>query len=152
MPNDLQHILEGAQRRNVEEGITGVLLYADGYFMQYLEGPKAGLHRVYAVIKTHALHYGLTDLVREPIRAREFAEWAMACAVVAAGRESPLLDHYDLLAGRLAAAVSSKSEACLLLSHFWMAGRVSVAPALLNRGNALTRRRPRASPDIGSAD
>jgi hypothetical protein len=47
-PNDLQHILEGARRRNVEEDISGVLLYADGYFMQYLEGPEAGLHRVYA--------------------------------------------------------------------------------------------------------
>lgn len=151
-PIDLLHILEGARRRNVEEGITGVLLYADGYFMQYLEGPKAGLRRVYAIIKTHPLHYGLIDLVREPIRAREFTEWSMACHVVGAGGESPLSDHYDLLASRLTAAVRTKSEACSLLSHFWSAGRESVAPALLNHSNALARRRPSATPDTSTAD
>jgi hypothetical protein len=151
-PNDLQHILEGARRRNVEEDISGVLLYADGYFMQYLEGPEAGLHRVYALIKTHALHYGLVDLVREPLPAREFAEWSMACHVVGAGGETLLSDRYGLFASRLAAAVDSKSEACLLLSNFWTAGRESVAPALRNHSNALTRRRPHVSPDISPAD
>ena len=150
--DDLMHILEGAQRRNVEEGITGVLLYADGYFMQYLEGPKVGLHRVYVVIKTHPLHYGLIDLVREPTQTREFAEWSMACHVVGAGGESPLSGHYDLLARRLTAAVRAKSEVCLLLSHFWTAGGESVAPALLNHSNALERRRLSASPDTGAAD
>ena len=150
--NDLLHILEGAQRRNVEEGITGVLLYADGYFMQYLEGPKVGLHRVYVVIKTHPLHYGLIDLVREPIQTREFGEWSMACHVVGAGVEPPLSGHYDLLASRLTAAVRIKSEACSLLSHFWTAGRESVAPALLNHSNALARRRLSASPDAGTTD
>ena len=74
--DDLAHILEGARRRNAEEGITGVLLYSDGSFMQYLEGPAAGMLRVYAIIKTHPLHYGLIDLVREPIQSREFAEWS----------------------------------------------------------------------------
>ena len=151
-PDDLVHILEGARRRNVEEGITGVLLYADGYFMQYLEGPKAGLYRVYAVIKTHPLHYGLIDLVREPVHTREFAEWSMACHVVGAGGEPPLSDHYDLLASRLTAAVRTKTQACLLLSHFWIAGRESVAPVLLNHSNALARRRLSAKPDTSTAD
>ena len=150
-PDDLLHIVEGARRRNVEEGITGVLLYADGSFMQYLEGPEAGLHRVYAVIKTHPLHYGLIDLVRAPIHTREFAEWSMACHVVGAGGESPMSDHYDLLASRLAAAVNTKSEACLLLSRFWIAGRESVAPALLNYSAALAQRRL-ARPGIRPAD
>lgn len=145
--DDLLHILEGARRRNVEEGITGVLLYADGSFMQYLEGPEAGLHRVYAVIKTHPLHYGLIDLVRAPIHTREFAEWSMACHVVGAGGESPLSGHYDLLASRLNAAVRTKSEACRLLSHFWTAGRESVAPALQEHRETLARRGLSASPD-----
>ena len=151
-PDDLLQILEGARRRNVQEGITGVLLYADGYFMQYLEGPKAGMHRVYAVIKTHPLHYGLIDLVREPIQTREFAEWSMACHVVGAGSELPLTDHYDLLASRLTAAVRTKSEAYLLLSHFWTAGRESVAPALLKHSKAVAQRGLSASPDTSTSD
>ena len=150
--DDLLQILEGARRRNVEEGITGVLLYADGYFMQYLEGPEAGLRRVYSIIKTHPLHYGLIDLVREPVLTRGFAEWSMACHVVGAGGDSALSDHYDLLASRLGAAVRIQSEARLLLSHFWTAGRESVAPALLNHSKAVARRRLSSSPDTSCSD
>lgn len=124
--DDLAHILEGARRRNAEEGITGVLLYSDGSFMQYLEGPAAGMLRVYAIIKTHPLHYGLIDLVREPIQSREFAEWSMACHVVGAGGEASLCEHYDLLASRMAAAVQSTCAARGLLSKFWSAGRESL--------------------------
>ena len=149
---DLRRILEGARRRNVEEGITGVLLYADGYFMQYLEGAEAALHRVYAVIKTDPLHYGLINLVRETIQTRAFADWSMACHVIGAGGDSPLSDDYDLLASRLNAAVRTRSEASLLLSHFWTAGRASVAPALLNHSNARARLRQSANRDASAAD
>ncbi len=151
-PDDLQHVLVGARRRNVEEGITGVLLYADGYFLQYLEGPKAGMNKVYSLIKMHPLHYGLIDLVREPIVTREFAEWSMACHVVGPIGASPLADDYDLLSIRLAAAVRTKSEAGLLLSHFWTAGRESITPALLKHRNALARRRQPENPDTSAAD
>ena len=54
--DDLERLLESARRRNIQEGITGVLLYADGSFMQYLEGPADALMRVYAIIKTDPLH------------------------------------------------------------------------------------------------
>ena len=148
--DDLVHVLEGARRRNLDEGITGVLLYADGYFMQYLEGPEAGLHKVYGLIKTHPLHYGLIDLVREPIAAREFAEWSMACHVVGRGSELPLSEHYDLLASRLSHIVNKRSAACLLISHFWAEGRRSVAPALLQHRNALAQRRHASPPDSGT--
>lgn len=150
--DDLRPLLEGARRRNLEESITGVLLYSDGYFLQYMEGPKAGLHRVYAIIKTHPLHYGLIDLVREPIETREFAEWSMACHVVGSGGEPPLSDDYDLLAIRLSAVVPARTQASLLLSHFWAAGRESVTPALVSYSNALARRRLAARTDTGEAD
>ncbi len=147
IPEDLLHILDRAQHRNIEEGITGVLLYTDGCFMQYLEGAEAGLHRVYAITKTHPLHYGLVNLVREPIPTRVFTEWSMACHMAGAGGDSPLSGHYDLLASRPSATVRTRSEASMLLSHFWTAGRESVAPALLSHSNARARRRLSARPD-----
>ena len=148
---DLVELLEGARRRNAKEDITGVLLCADGSFMQYLEGPAAGLLRVYAIIKAHPLHYGLIDLVREPILTREFAEWSMACHVCGAGGEPLLSEHYDLLASRMAAAVRAKSAARELLSGFWAAGRHSVPPDLLSPGHAGSLRRLPASLDTGPA-
>jgi hypothetical protein len=139
--DDLNHLLEHARRRNVQEGITGVLLYADGSFLQYLEGPADGLLRVYATIKAHPLHFGLIDLVREPVREREFAEWAMACHWVGTAGTSPLTHDYELLHGRMTAAVQHRSAASTLLSKFYTQGRSAVAPALLHHSQARLQRR-----------
>jgi Sensors of blue-light using FAD len=37
--HELKHLQERAQQRNVQQDVTGVLLYSEGAFMQYLEGP-----------------------------------------------------------------------------------------------------------------
>lgn len=137
--DELMFLLDGARRRNAEEGITGVLLYSHKSFMQYLEGPAAGLSRVYGSIKRHPLHYGLIDLVREPIHEREFSDWAMAFHVVGAfGRASP--GQQDaLLADRLRATARPQSAARGLLSEFWFKGRGSVASALGSHSQARSR-------------
>ena len=150
--DDLNHLLTHARARNEQEGITGVLLYAEGSFLQYLEGPADGLMRVYAIIKRHPLHFGLIDLVREPISARAFAEWSMACHWVGASGGSPLTDHYELLASRMAAAVSQKSTASDLLSKFWAVGRHAVAPVLSDHSAARLRRWQAAPIDDSAAE
>ena len=138
--DELMRLLDGARRRNAEEGVTGVLLYSDTSFMQYLEGPAAGLSRVYDIIKRHPLHYGLIDLVREPIAEREFADWAMAFHMVGAfGRSSPAKQD-ALLADRLRITSRPPSPACGLLSEFWFKGRGSVSSALGSYSQARTRR------------
>ena len=65
-------LLERARQRNRELEVTGVLLYSDGHFMQCLEGPAGSLATVYERIKCDSLHFGMVDLLREPIRLREF--------------------------------------------------------------------------------
>jgi len=137
---DLTRLLDYARQRNEQEGITGVLLYSEGSFMQYLEGPADALMRVYAIIKANPMHFGLIDLVREPISSRAFGEWSMACHWIGAGGAPPLSDNFDLLASRMAAAVSAKSAARELLAKFWTAGRHAVAPALMDHGQARLQR------------
>ncbi len=144
---DLLRILESARRRNAEAHITGLLLHADGSFMQYLEGPAVELFKVYALIKADPLHYGLVDLVREPIQTREFAEWSMACHAVGAAAGAPLTENYALLAGRLTASLRPRSAACELLSSFWTEGRDAVASALRSYGRLLAERRTLADVD-----
>jgi hypothetical protein len=138
--SELMHLLDGARRRNAEEGITGLLLYSDRSFMQYLEGPAGGLSRVYEIIKRHPLHYGLIDLIREPIHEREFADWAMAFQMAGAfGRASPEAQDAQL-ADRLRVSPRPPSKAWGLLSQFWLEGRGSVPSALGNYSQARTRR------------
>ena len=40
---ELEHILESSIRHNTQQGITGVLLYTNGRFMQVIEGEEAAI-------------------------------------------------------------------------------------------------------------
>lgn len=137
---DLRHLQTRAQERNEQEAVTGVLLYDDGAFMQYLEGPASGLARVYEIIKSHPWHYGVIDLVREPIPAREFSEWSMAFRVVGALGPSSQAEQDALLGQRLALPGIQHSSARDLLSKFWGRGRTALATSLLDFSRARARR------------
>ncbi len=129
-PDELEHLRQRAEVRNLQEAVTGVLLYADGAFMQYLEGPAAGLSRVYGRIKADALHYGMIDLLREPIAAREFASWSMALRVVSAGGPATVAELGPLLHDKPGALDPPRSSVRQLLLDFWSKGRSSVTPML----------------------
>lgn len=74
---ELEELLLVARKRNAEEGVTGVLLYDDGTFFQYIEGPERGIESVYTRVKASTRHRGLIELFRRNIEAREFGSWAM---------------------------------------------------------------------------
>lgn len=75
---DLEHLLSSARKRNLEQHITGVLLYVEGRFMQYLEGPKAGLEVVLPYIKSSPMHHHLDFQSMKAMDAREYEAWSMA--------------------------------------------------------------------------
>ena len=123
---EIGRLLDSARRRNAARGITGVLLYAEGRFMQCLEGPAVDLAHVYDIIRSDPCHYGLIEIVREPLARREFPEWSMAFRVVGSiGAAAP--DKQDaLLAQRLAQRDAPGSEARARLSSFWTRGSDSI--------------------------
>ena len=126
-PAELQHLLERARERNVLEGITGVLLYSYGNFMQYLEGPAEGVARVYDSIRADPMHSGIIELLRGPIRAREFDDWAMGFRDISAFGVSDPPGIDDVFAGESAddaADGPAGSAAHGLLSRFWNKGGV----------------------------
>lgn len=75
---DLQEILATSVRHNLEEGITGLLLYASGGFMQLLEGEEANVKSTYARIRQDPRHKNLNIFLEEPIEQRAFPAWSMA--------------------------------------------------------------------------
>lgn len=75
---EIGHLLKRARERNREYGITGVLLYDGGNFMQYLEGPKENLDIIYRIIEEDKQHTGIILLSREAIEDRQFGDWSMA--------------------------------------------------------------------------
>ena len=62
---------------NPQHGITGVLCYGNGVFMQALEGGRTEVSRLYQLIGRDARHEDVVLLHYEEILEREFAGWAM---------------------------------------------------------------------------
>ena len=46
---DLDALLQDAQGFNQAAGVSGVLCYHDGLFIQYFEGPASAVERAYAI-------------------------------------------------------------------------------------------------------
>lgn len=73
----LDTILEQARRKNARIDITGILLYRQGRFFQYLEGEEAAVRGVYDEIREDPRHTDLRVLLESPVGSRRFSEWTM---------------------------------------------------------------------------
>ncbi|MDH3856576.1 MAG: BLUF domain-containing protein [Gammaproteobacteria bacterium] len=74
---EIGHLLNRARERNKEYGVTGVLLYIGGNFMQYIEGPETSLDVIYSIIQKDENHTGIILVSRETIEKRQFGDWSM---------------------------------------------------------------------------
>lgn len=74
---EIGHLLNRARERNKEYGLTGILLYIGGSFMQYLEGPRDNLDVIYKIIREDEKHTGIILVSREAIEERQFGDWSM---------------------------------------------------------------------------
>lgn len=119
----IDHLLARAQARNQEHGVTGVLLYTNGHFIQYIEGPAEGVATIWAIIKADPLHHRIVEHAHESIREREFAEWSMAFRSEGAhGMSHP--SHLDaLLSGRFIDYGRALTGPIELLLRFWNSHR-----------------------------
>ncbi|HYD18740.1 MAG TPA: BLUF domain-containing protein [Patescibacteria group bacterium] len=79
-PQRLLDLLTLCRENNLVHGITGMLLYRGGVFMQAIEGPKTAVERLYANIRRDPAHTGIITLLDEPVEARDFAAWEMGFA------------------------------------------------------------------------
>lgn len=74
---DLADILQVARAHNADKGITGMLLYSTGTFVQVLEGEEDDLDALLEAIKRDSRHTALHVLERKQIARREYPDWTM---------------------------------------------------------------------------
>ena len=74
---ELLNLLETSRRNNALTGISGLLLYKDGNFMQVIEGAEAEIHKLHEKISHDPRHGGLITLTEKVIQRRQFPEWKM---------------------------------------------------------------------------
>jgi hypothetical protein len=74
---DLFDILAKSREANAKAGITGMLLYKDGSFMQALEGEETAVRDLYARISRDPRHLGGLTLVEGEREDHCFGDWSM---------------------------------------------------------------------------
>ncbi len=74
---ELESLLTSVRFNNQRLGVTGMLLYRQGDFIQVLEGPETTVTELFQKILSDARHSGVFELLSKPINQREFGEWSM---------------------------------------------------------------------------
>ena len=92
---EIQALLASSRRNNPARGITGMLLFIEGSFFQVLEGSSDAVDEIYEVIACDPRHDRVTQIIREPIAKRSFAEWSMGFETVARADAQCLVGEND---------------------------------------------------------
>ena len=108
---ELLAILKKSKANNPKVGITGVLCFSQGIFMQVLEGGRDAVSLLYNRIAHDARHGEVVLLSYEEIAERRFAGWSMGQVNMA----------------RLNPAVLLKYSECARLDPYAVSGKVSMA-------------------------
>ncbi len=112
-PEVINDILADSRKHNPELGITGILCYGAGIFLQAIEGGRAQVSELYNHICKDKRHKDVVLLHFEEIHERRFGGWTMGqvnlaklnTSIVLKYSERPELDPY---------AVSGKVSLALL--------------------------------------
>ena len=74
---ELLAILRKSKANNPNQGVTGVLCFSEGIFLQVLEGGRSAVNKLYNRIAADARHTQVELLLYEEIGERRFAGWSM---------------------------------------------------------------------------
>ena len=72
---DLQLLVQKARARNRQLGVTGMLIYEGGSFLQTLEGPSDKLNGLWSSIKKDTRHDHIEVLSEHIVPSRLFSDW-----------------------------------------------------------------------------
>ena len=73
----LSELLERIRIHNAAAGISGILLYKGGNFMQVLEGREEDVQNLFEHIDRDQRHHGTIILLKGNLPERQFPDWSM---------------------------------------------------------------------------
>jgi len=104
-------ILRKSKVNNTATGVTGVLCYSGGIFLQVLEGGRTPVSALYNRIATDPRHRDVVLLAYEEVNERRFSGWSMG----------------QVNLGRLNPALLLKYSESAVLDPYSVSGAVSMA-------------------------
>ena len=90
-----ESILAQSKAHNPDSGITGILCYGGGIFLQALEGGRMQVSELYAHIQKDTRHKDVVLLHYEEIMERRFGGWTMGQVNVTKLNTSILLKYSE---------------------------------------------------------
>ena len=101
-PETIESILADSRAHNLGQGITGILCYGGGIFLQAIEGGRTQVNALYSHIVGDKRHKDVVLLHYEEISERHFGGWTMGqvnlaklnTSIVLKYSERPELDPY----------------------------------------------------------
>ena len=81
VPVDLPEIYQIARRNNSKLGVTGVLSYSNGHYLQVIEGDAEQVDQLFGTIKSDSRHTNVIKLIEVSISQRCFPKWSMRLVV-----------------------------------------------------------------------
>jgi len=88
----LTEILKVSRKKNLEDGITGILIYMNGSIIQLLEGEEETVNQAYNRISGDSRHTGIIKIKDGTTEDRMFPDWSM-------GFRSISVEEYENLVG-----------------------------------------------------
>ncbi len=92
---ELVNILRQSKLHNPQSGVTGVLCFSAGIFLQVLEGGRGAVNKLYNRIAADSRHTDVQLLSYEEIGERRFAGWSMGQVNMARLNPSLLLKYSE---------------------------------------------------------
>lgn len=78
--SDIDALVTQARARNRALGVTGMLLFENGAFLQTIEGPPAAVDTLWASIQRDGRHKHIEVLSQHMVAARLFSDWGLLLA------------------------------------------------------------------------
>ena len=116
----VRDIEKTSQRNNKNAGVTGILLFDDGRFMQFLEGSELEVRRIFSKITRDGRHEGIEVLRQQLIPQRQFSDWHMKYTRLdeVHSRQGPIYEKLFDLAASAKGALGRATESMYLLTAF----------------------------------
>lgn len=93
---ELQSLARQARARNRSVGVTGMLLFEEGRFLQTLEGPPEGLEAIWSSVARDQRHSEIEVLSKHMAPARLFTGWDMFLSSNVSRIPDPVGGQFDL--------------------------------------------------------
>jgi hypothetical protein len=94
-PEAVESILARARQHNAASGITGILCYGSGIFLQAIEGGRLQVSELFGTIMRDARHKDVALLHYEEILERRFGDWSMGLVNISKINHSTLLKYSE---------------------------------------------------------